>query len=48
VGHVTQSLENGADAAKVKEQLRHRRIETTLGYNRGRSFKGNSSGKLGL
>ncbi len=47
-GHVTQALENGAELAKVKEQLRHRRLETTLGYNRGRSFKGNSSGKLDL
>ncbi len=48
VGHVTQALANGADALKAKEQLRHRRLETTLGYNRRRSFDGNSSGKLGL
>jgi integrase/recombinase XerD len=48
VGHVTQALANGADPVKAKEQLRHRRIDTTLGYNRGRSFEGNTSGKLGL
>jgi site-specific recombinase XerD len=48
VGHVTQALANGADAIKAKDQLRHRRLETTLGYNRGRSFKDNTSGKLGL
>ena len=48
VGHVTQALENGADVVKTKEQLRHKRIDTTLGYNRGRSFKGSSSAKLGL
>ena len=49
VGHVTQALANGADPVKAKEQLRHRRIDTTLGYNRARSFGGgNTSGKLGL
>jgi site-specific recombinase XerD len=47
-GHVTQALANGADAAKAKEQLRHKRIDTTLGYNKRRTFDGNTSGKLGL
>jgi site-specific recombinase XerD len=47
-GHVTQALENGADAVKAKEQLRHARLETTLVYNKRRSMTGNSSGKLGL
>jgi site-specific recombinase XerD len=48
VGHVTQALANGADLGSAQLQLRHRRSETTIGYNRGRSFKNNSSGKLGL
>ena len=48
VGHLTQALANGADPVKAKEQLRHRRLETTLEYNRRRSFEGNTSGKLGL
>ena len=48
VGHVTQALANGADPVKAKEQLRHRRLDTTLGYNRVRPFQGNTSGKLGL
>jgi site-specific recombinase XerD len=48
VGHVTQALANGADAVQAKEQLRHRSLDTTLGYNRRRPFKGGTSGKLGL
>jgi integrase len=50
VGHVTQALENGADPVKAKEQLRHKKLDTTLGYNRSASTlkPGNTSGKLGL
>jgi len=48
VGHATQSIANGAAPHEAQQQLRHRRLETTLRYNRGRSFKGNSSGKLDL
>jgi site-specific recombinase XerD len=49
VGHVTQALANGADVVKAKDQLRHKRLDTTLGYNRRRSLLAdNTSGKLGL
>jgi site-specific recombinase XerD len=49
VGHVTQALANGADVVKAKEQAGHRRLDTTLGYNRRRSLLAdNTSGKLGL
>jgi site-specific recombinase XerD len=48
VGHVTQALANGANPVEAKEQLRHRRLDTTLAYNRRRPFKGGTSGKLGL
>lgn len=50
VGHVTQALENGADPVRAKEQLRHRKLDTTLGYNRGGAVlqRDNTSGKLGL
>jgi len=50
VGHVTQALQNGADPVKAKDQLRHKKLDTTLGYNRGGAslFLNNTSGKLGL
>ena len=49
IGHVTQALENGADPLAAKAQLRHAKLDTTLGYNRrGAALKGSSSGKLGL
>lgn len=47
-GHVTQALDNGADALKAQKQLRHKRLDTTTGYDKRRGFDGNSSGKLGL
>jgi site-specific recombinase XerD len=48
-GHVTQALENGADPIAAQKQLRHVKLDTTLGYNRrGAALKGSSSGKLGL
>jgi site-specific recombinase XerD len=47
-GHVTQALANGADPLKAQKQLRHRRLDTTTGYDKRRGFDGNSSGKLGL
>jgi site-specific recombinase XerD len=49
VGHVTQALANGADPLAAKAQLRHKRLDTTLGYNRrSAALKDSSSGKLGL
>jgi integrase len=50
VGHVTTALANGADPVKAKEQLRHRKLDTTLGYNRAGAalLRENTSGKLGL
>lgn len=40
---------NRADPLKAKRQLRHAKLETTLGYNRvGDLFEENTSGKLGL
>jgi site-specific recombinase XerD len=48
VGHVTQARANGADLAHAKRQLRHKRIETTEGYDRNRSLRDSTSGKLGL
>jgi hypothetical protein len=49
VRHVTEALANGADAVKAKEQIRRRRIDPTLGYNRRRTIlTDNTSGRLGL
>lgn len=49
VGHVTQALANGADPLAAKKQLRHAKLDTTLGYDRrGAALKDSSSGKLGL
>jgi len=49
IGHVTEALANGADPLKVQKQLRHRKLDTTLGYNRSADLiKGSSSGGLGL
>jgi integrase len=49
-GHVTEALQRGADPIKAKEQLRHKKLDTTLGYNRAGATlgSGNTSGKLGL
>jgi site-specific recombinase XerD len=48
VGHVTQARANGADLSHAKRQLRHKRLETTEGYDRGRALRDSTSGKLGL
>ena len=49
IGHVTQALANGADPLAAKAQLRHAKLETTLGYDRRQAtLKGSSSAKLGL
>lgn len=49
IGHVTQALANGADPLLAQRQLRHKKLDTTLGYNRaGDALKDNSSSKLGL
>lgn len=49
VGHVTQALENGAMPHLAQSQMRHKRIDTTMGYDRNKALKkDNTSGKLGL
>jgi integrase len=50
IGHATQYLDAGGDPLKVQAQLRHKKLDTTLSYNRAGAqlFKDNSSGKLGL
>lgn len=48
-GHTTQALENGADPVAVQRQLRHKKLDTTLEYDRrGAALRTSSSGKLGL
>lgn len=48
-GHVTAALGEGADPLMAQKQLRHKRLDTTLGYDRRRlSLKDSTSGKLGL
>jgi site-specific recombinase XerD len=48
-GHATESASRGADLSQVRDQLRHRRLETTAGYIKARGLtRNNSSGKLGL
>ena len=48
IGHVTQARANKADLGSAQRQLRHRRIETTQGYDRGAPLRDSTSAKLGL
>lgn len=48
VGHVTQARANGALREDAQRQLRHKRAETTEGYDRGKALRSTTSSKLGL
>jgi integrase len=48
-GHVTTALGEKADPIQAQRQLRHKSLDTTLGYDRrAASLRGSTSGKLGL
>jgi site-specific recombinase XerD len=48
-GHATQADENGADPNETRQQLGHKRLETTLGYVKApAALRRSTSAKLGL